>query len=78
MAERMDDKDVQVKRALCPKCKQPVLVGVLHHLTSKDLREYEKLQTKRGCELDIIPLTKHREDNVDMCFLNCTPNPQSV
>lgn len=79
----LNENEVQVKRALCPKCGNPVLVGVLHHLTSKNLREYERLQSKNGCTIDTIPLLKYREDNLPMCFLQCnteaplklSPNP---
>jgi hypothetical protein len=67
----LDEKDVQIKRALCPKCGKPVLVGVLHMLDSTDLRSYEKHEKKYGCKMDIIPLAEHQNNNAGMCFLDC-------
>ncbi len=60
----MEDKDVKVRMALCPKCSGLVLVSVEHLMSKESKKEMANL-VKEGCDVKTIGLLEYKSSEIE-------------
>jgi len=65
------DEEVKIKMAICPECKNSIMVSVVHTMDNESHKKFAK-HLKQGYDIITISLKEYREKKVKMyCDENC-------
>jgi len=65
------DEEVKIKMAVCPKCKNAIMVSVVHTMDNDSHKKFAK-HSKEGYDIITISLEEYREKKIKMyCEKTC-------
>ena len=65
------DEEVKIKMAVCPECKNSIMVSVVHTMDNDSHKKFAK-HSKEGYDIITISLQEYREKKVKMyCEKTC-------
>jgi len=65
------DEEVKIKMAVCPECKNAIMVSVVHTMDNESHRKFAK-HSKEGYDIITISLKEYKEKKVKMyCDESC-------